>query len=115
MKNWATQGGIMRSWKIIAAALLAALAGPAAHTQGPAPQAPVATPLPAKAAPPAAPAARAGGEPLERANSEASLDGFMSYAFPRGEPTRNAFLVYTARQPLYTPGLMYPPTSDAHP
>src|SRR3546814_11567292 len=107
MKTSATQGGIMRSLKIIAAALLAALAGPAAHTQGPAPQAPVATPLSAKAAPPAAPAARAGGEPLERANVEAWLDGFMSYALPRGDVAGAVVLVVKDGETLYQKGSGY--------
>src|SRR3546814_2722590 len=104
MKTSATQGGIMRSLKIIAAALLAALAGPAAHTQGPAPQAPVATPLSAKAAPPAAPAARAGGEPLERAHVEAWLDGFMSYSLPRGDVEGAVVLVVKDGETPYQKG-----------
>lgn len=97
----------MRSWKLIAAAALAALIGPAAVTQGPAPVAPVTPTVAAEGVPPAAPAVPSGGAPLDRANVEAWLDGFMPYAMARGDIAGGVVVVVKDGQVLFEKGYGY--------
>ncbi|SMF72103.1 serine hydrolase domain-containing protein [Allosphingosinicella indica] len=97
----------MRSWKLIAAAALAVLMGPAAVTQGPAPVAPVSPTVAPESVPPAPPAVPSGGAPLDRANVEAWLDGFMPYAMARGDIAGGVVVVVKDGQVLFEKGYGY--------
>lgn len=97
----------MRSWKLIAAAVLAALMGPAAVTQGPAPLAPISPTVATESAAPAAPAVPTGGAPLDRPNVEAWLDGFMPYALARGGIAGGVVVVVKDGQVLFEKGYGY--------
>lgn len=105
----------MRLSKIIAGAVLGALAGAAAFTQGPTPESPAASVEAAVTSGTPAPNAANSGEQLTREDAEAWLDGYMRYALQRGDTAGAVVAVVKDGEVLLQKGYGYADVEQRRP